>query len=108
MVGSIERPLTRATKWSGVRRTESGTAAHPVSSPAAPTTRSGPKAPAAASRSYTGAWDSNGRARDRSTTGPAAEESAACTSVPTIDLSSGSQPACRSRSSIAIRASASV
>ena len=92
-VGSIDRPLTRATKWSRVRRTESGTVAHPISSPAVPTIRSGPKVPAAASRSYTGAWVSNGRALDRWTTGPVAEESAACTSVPTIDLSSGSHPA---------------
>ena len=55
MVGSIERPVTRATKWSRVRRTDPGTGAHPISSPAVPTARSGPKAPPVAVRSYTGA-----------------------------------------------------
>ena len=93
MVGSIERPVTRATKWSRVRRTDPGTGAHPISSPAAPAARSGPKAPAEAARSYTGAWVSKGRARDRSTQAPVCGGSGAGTSVPTIDLSCKSQPA---------------
>src|SRR5439155_6286944 len=56
--------------------------------------------------SYTGACVSYGRARLRATSPEGRLDDAAETSVRTADLSSGSHPAWRSRSSMAMRASA--